>query len=175
MPKTKPPKLCKSGNQAFVYIDGKKHYLPGQWGSPEVKAAYARFELEWWENYRNPAKAPAVTLVQDGNNTDNTLGLLVAEYLAKVEGTMHPKDFGHVHTVIFDFLLKLYPNTAPVDSFTPKCLKLVRTAMVQSERFCRKVINAYPEQGRLQNLSPQIYLPQTYLWQGLKLSTEKVE
>ena len=104
--------------------------MTGQWGSPEVKAEYARFELEWWENYRNPTKAPAATLGQDGNSADTTLGSLVADYLTHAEGTMHPDDFRHVSTAVFDFLLKLYSDQTPVDSFTPKCLKLVRTAMV---------------------------------------------
>ena len=142
MPKTKPPKLCKDGKKAFVIIGGKKHYL-GLWGSTEVKAEYARFELEWWENYRSPAKAPPITLLQQGDNADTTIGLLVVNYLSHVEGTMHKKDFGHIRTAVFDFLLKLYSDNTPVDSFTPKSLKLVRTSMIQSHRFCRRVINSY--------------------------------
>ena len=71
MPKTKPPKLCRNGKHAYVRINGHRHYFEGQWGSPEVKAAYARFELEWWENYRNPAKASApITLLQPADNAD---------------------------------------------------------------------------------------------------------
>jgi len=139
MPKSKPPKLCKDGKKAFVLIGGKKHYF-GLWGSTEVKAEYARFQLEWWKNYRNPIKAPLITLEQNG---DTTIGNLAAFYLTHAERTMAMKDFLNCKTAIVDFVLELYSDDSSADSFTPKCLKLVRTAMVQSRRFCRGVINSY--------------------------------
>ena len=149
MPKlsSRPPKPSKhkSGKNeyAVVYIDGKKNNL-GRWGSPEAREAYARFEVEWWKNFRNPAQASKNTFLhRSGDHADTTLGSLVVDYLSHVEGIMHPDDYRHVHTAVFDFLLKLYSDKTPVDSFSPKCLKLVRSSMVQSERFCRKVINSY--------------------------------
>ena len=143
MAKSKPPKYCidNSKKKAFVRINGKKIYLPGASNSPESKIAYCRFETEWWENNQRPIKAPAVTL-QQGDIADATIGDLVAAYLPQVEGTLKPNEFWNVRTACMDFLIPLYADYA-VDSFTPKCLKLVRTSMVQSERFCRKVINGY--------------------------------
>ena len=54
MPKNKPPKYSRIGKYAVVYIPGTKkpHYL-GLYNSPEAKAAYARFEAEWWANFRS--------------------------------------------------------------------------------------------------------------------------
>ena len=106
--KIKTAKTMQRRKKAFVLIGGKKHYLTGQWGSPEVKAEYARFELEWWENYRSPIKAPPITLLRQGDDADTTVGFLVADYLSHMEGIMHPDDFRHVRTVVFGFLLKLY-------------------------------------------------------------------
>jgi len=143
MPKTKPPKLCKSGNQAFVLVDRKKHYLPGRWGSPETEAAYARFQLEWWENHRNPANAAKSALLQQGReNSDATVEQLAGLYLAYAEARLR-SDFSNVKTIIMDFLLPLFGGEYPVESFTPKCLKMVRSAMVQSGRFSRKTINKH--------------------------------
>jgi len=88
-------------------------------------------------------QSPPITLVQSGENADATIEFLVAHYQPHVEGALKPNEFWNVRTACMDFLLKLYPDTFPVDSFTPKCLKLVRTSMVQSRRFCRKVINGY--------------------------------
>ena len=70
MPKlsNRPPKPSrhKSGKNEYVvvYIDGKKSNL-GRWGSPEAKQAYARFEVEWWENYRRPVaeRVPTTTVL----------------------------------------------------------------------------------------------------------------
>jgi integrase len=42
-----------------------------------------------------------------------------------------------------EFLLAFYGDTTLADSFTPRCLKLVRNALVQSRRFCRNVVNKY--------------------------------
>ena len=147
MPKlsNRPPKPSrhKSGKNeyAIVYIDGKKNNL-GRWGSPEAKEAYARFEVEWWKNYRNPIHVQTNTFMHPNEGGAN-IGNLVVGYFAQAEGIMHPDDYRHVSTAVFEFLLKLYSDKNAVDSFTPKCLKLVRTSMVQSGRFCRKTINSY--------------------------------
>ena len=66
MTKTRPPKysIDKGKKKAYVRIDGKKNYLPGKSNSPESREAYARFEIEWWENSRRPvAERVPATLV----------------------------------------------------------------------------------------------------------------
>ena len=45
--------------------------------------------------------------------------------------------------IVQDFLAKLYGDSTAVDDFKPRCLKVVRDAMIQSRRFCRRVVNSY--------------------------------
>ena len=130
--KNKPPKYSKLKQYAVVYFQGKTHYL-GSYGSPESKAAYARFVAE---SRVDPVLLPP----QEGE--DVTMPDLVAAFLEHAKPTLDDATFGHYRTIAGDFLLKLYGDTA-VDGFKPRCLKLVRAEMIQSQRFCRNVINAY--------------------------------
>ena len=68
MPKltSRPPQYKQCGKYAVVYIDGKKNNL-GRWGSPEAKGAYARFEAEWWDNFRRPVPERTVNQTLPGN------------------------------------------------------------------------------------------------------------
>jgi hypothetical protein len=75
-------------------------------------------------------------------NVTVTVGFLATEYLPEAEEKLKPNEFWNVRTACMDFLIPLYANYL-VDNFTPKCLKMTRTAMVQSGRFSRKVINGY--------------------------------
>ena len=55
-------------------IDGKKSYLPGKSNSPESREAYARFEIEWWENSRRPLDERVPITLTDGEPmTDTTV------------------------------------------------------------------------------------------------------
>ena len=153
MPKSKPPKYSKLRQYAVIYLHGKAHYL-GQYGSPESKAAYARFEAEWWQNARlaierrsNPDIPPdngsiPVNPIQEAK-PDTTVRELAAVFLDHAKETLAKQNYEHYRIVVFDFLLKLYGDKTPVDSFSPRCLKLVRVDMIQSQRFCRKMINDY--------------------------------
>ena len=53
-PKSQTPgySLHKRSGRAYVTIDGKQHYLPGQHGSPESRAAYDRIIGEWLSSGR---------------------------------------------------------------------------------------------------------------------------
>jgi len=74
-----------------------------------------------------------------------TLTDLCTGFMDRVKPTLNKKDFGHCRIIVNDFLSKTYGDT-PVDSFKPSCLKRVRSAMIQSGRFCRKLINKYARQ-----------------------------
>ena len=51
MPKqNKPPKYCKMGKYAVVYLPGKKKIYLGLYGSPESHVAYSRFLAELQNN-----------------------------------------------------------------------------------------------------------------------------
>ena len=94
--KTKPPKYCidKGKKKAYVKIDGKKSYLPGKSNSPESKEAYARFEIEWWENSRCPvAERIPPTLVGNGIKTDTTVKEVALAFLQYAESAKNPLNF----------------------------------------------------------------------------------
>ena len=131
--KTRPPKYSKLKQYAVVYSNRKIHYL-GLYGSPESKTAYARFVAE---SRVDPIFAPP----QEGEKI--TVSDLVAAFLDHVKPTLDDSTFGHYRTLIADFLLKLYGDDIAVDDFKPRSLKLVRSEMIQSQRFCRNTINVY--------------------------------
>jgi len=125
------PKYCKLKEYAVVYLHGKIHYL-GDYGSPESKTAYARLVAE---NGANPAcylpKAEeGVSIVE-----------LTVAFLDHVKITQGDSGYTPCHIIVRDFLLRLYGKDTPVDEFKPSCLKLVRSEMVQSRRFCRNTVN----------------------------------
>jgi len=139
----KPPRH-KSGKNVYavVYTDGKKNNL-GRWGSPEAKAAYARFEVEWWENHRRPiAERVPPTLTTTGTKTDTTVSEVALAFLQYVEATKRPDNFTHYRIAVMDFLVKHF-GTTPADDFTAGSLNLIREAMIQSRRFCRLGVNDY--------------------------------
>ena len=133
MPKLKnrPPKYQKSGNYAVVYHHGKRIYL-GEYGSPESHITYSRFVAE---SQANP------TFYLTKGKTDVAICELTAAFLDNTKATADRNSYSHNRVVILDFLDKLYGDDTPVDSFKPSCLKLVREAMIQSRRFCRRMVS----------------------------------
>ena len=151
MPKTKPPKYCrdKGKNKAFVIIDGKKNYLPGKIDSAESREAYARFELEWWENSRRPvAERIAPSLIGGGVKDGITVSEVALAFLQWAESTKGRENFIHYRTATMQYLVKHY-GSLPADEFTAGCLNLTRQAMIQARRkdgrqlLCRNQINSY--------------------------------
>ena len=135
MPKLqkRPPKYCKMNKYAVVYYHGRPHYL-GLHGSPESKVAYARFVAELQANPTVfPLKGEKQVLVR----------VLTATFLDHAKANIDPISYGHVRTVVLDFLDKLFGDNTSVDDFTPRYLKLVRKEMIQSGRFCRRTVNDY--------------------------------
>jgi len=135
MPKLKnrPPEYRQSGKYAVVYHHGKRIYL-GDYGSPESHAAYSRFVAESRVN-------PTFHLTEE--KPDIVISELAAAFLEHAKATVNSTDYDHYRITLLDFLLKLYGDEFPVDDFKPRCLKLVRDAMVESRRFCRNTVNKY--------------------------------
>ena len=117
--------------------------MPGKSNSPESREAYARFEIEWWENSRRPiAERVPPTLPSSGEKTDTTVKEVALAFLQYAEATKAKTNFDHYRVGIMDFLIKHYGGI-PADEFTTSCLNLTRAAMIQSRRFCRVGINDY--------------------------------
>jgi len=134
MPKlNRPPKYCKDGKYAAVYLHGKKYRL-GPHGSTESQIAYARFLAE--------SKADPVFCAHKGK-ADTTVREIAATFLDYAKRTLAKPNYTHYRIVVVDFLLKFYGDDTPADAFKPSCLKLLREEMIQSGRFCRKQINEY--------------------------------
>ena len=131
--KNRPPKYQRSGKYAVVYHHGKRIYL-GDYGSPESHTAYARFVAE---SQANP------TFYLSKGESSVTVKELAAAFLDHAKVTQGDTDYKHCRTAVVEFLLKLYGDDTPADSFKPSCLKLVREEMVKSRRFCRNTINKY--------------------------------
>jgi len=138
----KPPKYSKVGKYAVIYQNRKPIYLPGLYGSAESKAAYARFEAEWWSSGGSQSKPAFLPSKKESADADATVRELCAGFLEHAEATLAPANYNHYRIVVLDFLMKLYGNTL-VDEFKPSCLKLVRAEMIRSGRFCRNHINSY--------------------------------
>jgi integrase len=143
MTKTKPPKYCidKGKKKAFVRVDGRKNYLPGRSGSPESREAYARFEIEWWENSRRPV-AERIAPTLPGNEEKPLVKEVALQFLRYVEATKTKSNFTHYRIATMDFLVEHYGSTH-ADDFNAGSLNLAREAMIQSRRFCRKQVNDY--------------------------------
>ena len=98
MTKTRPPKYCidKSKKKAFVRINGQKSYLPGKSNSAESREAYARFEIEWWENHRRPvAERVPTPQIDAGTKTDTTVKKVALAFLQYAESAKSPLNFGN--------------------------------------------------------------------------------
>ena len=133
--KNKPPKYAKLKNYAVVYYHGKIHYL-GLYGSDESRVAYARFVAESRVN-------PTFFLPKPSEGSGVAIRELAAAFLDHAQATLAPPNYNHYKIVVRDFLLKFYGDETLVDSFKPSSLKLLRSEMIQSRRFCRKMINDY--------------------------------
>ncbi|MDR0327724.1 MAG: hypothetical protein LBI05_05460 [Planctomycetaceae bacterium] len=133
MPKlnSRPPKYSKLKKYAVVYYRGKIHY-PGLYGSPESKVAYARLVAE--------IQANPVLLPPSGEK-HVTVRELSAAFLDHAKANTDPTSFSFNRVIVLDFLDKLFGDDTPVEDFKPSCLKLVREEMVNSRRFCRRIVN----------------------------------
>ena len=135
MPKliNRNPKLSKLKKYAVVYYHGKIRYL-GLHGTPEALTAYNRFCTEIQSN---------PTFVLQSGEAGITVQELVVAFLDHAKATLKAPNYTHYRIVLMDFLQKLYGDDTAANSFSPRCLKLVRSEMIQSHRFCRGIVNEY--------------------------------
>jgi len=135
MPKlnSRPHKYCKVGKYDVVYHQGKTHYL-GLHGSKESKTAFSRFL----------AKIQASpTFFPSKGEKCTTICELSAAFLDHAKTSMDSTTYSLYRVIVRDFLNELYGDDTPVDKFTPRCLTLVRDKMIQSGRYCRRIVNRY--------------------------------
>ena len=136
MPKSsKPPKYSKMGKYAVVYVHCKPRYL-GLYGSGESKIAYSRFLAEL-------QSSPSVPMLDVEKHV--TVRELTAAFLDYAVVNFDYKDYSHSRIIVLDFLDKLYGDNTSADGFKPRYLKLVREQMIQSRRFCRRIVNRYTQ------------------------------
>lgn len=120
--KTRPPKLSKSGNYGYVYLNGER-YAMGRWGSPEADRNYRRFVVEW-ATVGNAGCFDSRNVV--------TVEKLVFAYLQYAEKNVDHRDFGHTKTVS-QAIVDLYAGT-PTADFGPKALAAVQKNLEHSGR-----------------------------------------
>jgi integrase len=138
MPKSKkPPKYSKMNKYAVVYVHGKPRYL-GLYGSPESHVAYSRFVAELQAN-------PNPILSLSAGEKSVTVRELTAAFLDHAKANFGYTEYSHYRIIVLDFLDKLYGDNFPIEDFKPRCLKLVREEMIQSRRFCRRIVNRYTQ------------------------------
>jgi len=132
MPKIKnrPPKYCKDGRYAAVYIGGKRIRI-GHYGSPESRKEYARLCAEIGDN-------PTFSL---HGEKDITLDEVAIAYLYHAERRF---DKGHyeMYQTALKFATDIYGHR-PVNEFSPLKLQTVRDEIVRTrgEKCCRNTIN----------------------------------
>ena len=85
-----PPKYCKNGKYAIVYVNGKKIYL-GLFGSPESRQEYARVVAEW-------QTSPAVHVANSESNVVS-VSELAASFLE--DSKSRQDKIHHGHNVIY--------------------------------------------------------------------------
>jgi integrase len=130
------PKYCKvkvkKKQYAAVHLNGKTVYL-GAYGSPESKAAYTRIV----------AGIKAGTAPYSPSDKESvSIKALVLSFLDHVQGTIADQNYEH-HRAAVKELLACCDSDMPAGSFTPSCLKHFRQALINSQRFCRNMVNEY--------------------------------
>jgi hypothetical protein len=115
-------------NLGFVEIHGKRHYLPGTYGSKESKQACRRLLVEW-EAQGRPATPPPAT-------SDLTIVELMAAYLKHAKAHYRDRDgkptpeLACINAALRS-VKELYGRTLAVE-FGPLALKAVQAAMVKA-------------------------------------------
>jgi integrase len=136
----KVPSYCyhKASGQAVVRINSKDIYL-GVYGSPASKEKYQRVIAEWLAASQQGVSTP----LSRGKASTITVSELVLAYWQFVH-TYYVKngrptsEQDNVRQAL-RFVVNLYGHSA-AEEFSPKALKLVREAMIESGR-CRNLIN----------------------------------
>lgn len=124
-PNLLPLRVHKATQQAYVLIDGARHYL-GRNGTPETQARYDKFLMEWLARGRR-MQVP---------ETDVTIVEVVAAFKAHVERTYNDDRTLQRFKSAWVPLVELYGHTAAAE-FGPLKLKAVRERLILGKRGTR--------------------------------------
>ena len=105
-----PPRLSKSGNYAYVYLNGERLAM-GRYGSKEADQNYRRFLAEW-------ASSSRAAMVRPGSRA--SVEEIVCGYLDWAETNIDYRDYNHSKAALA-FVLELYARS-PAAEFGPKAL-----------------------------------------------------
>ena len=156
-PKYRKQSRPNSADEAFVELNGHRHYL-GAYGSPESKQAYHRLLAEWTANGRRlPVAADEVTVTE-----------LIAAYWRHAQSYYRKPDGTHTRSVeliktAMRPLKRLYGNTT-VGAFGPLAYKAVRQSMIDAG-LRRKTIERYMgliKQAVRWGVSEELVAPSVY-------------
>ena len=129
--KNRPPKYCRDGRYAAVYIGGKRIRI-GIYDSPESRKEYNRIISESKSN-------PAFSLQRE---KDVTLDEVAIAYLDYAERQFGKGSHYDNYRTALKFATDLYGHR-PVTEFSPLKLRTVRDEMIRTKGkdWCRKSIN----------------------------------
>ena len=126
-------RLHKPSGRAYVFLDGKKHYL-GPWGDAATEEKYRRLVAEWT---MNGGKLPPAR----GSKGTLTVAELCAAFLPWAERRYKSQGaISRTRCALRD-MLRLY-RTLPCQDFTPQCLRILQHEFA-ARGIARKTINQY--------------------------------
>lgn len=155
-------RLHKPSGQAFIELNGKRHYL-GKHGSAESKSKYDAMLADWLSNGRTAVAQPVTALPQ----SSITVAQLIARFDDHAKVYYATGNEAHNYKQVGNIAKRLY-GSLPVDHFTPKHFKQCREEMIELN-WVRSNINR--QTNRLRHIfkwgvSEAIVNPQT--WQALQ-------
>jgi integrase len=132
-PPRQPPRMVKNRGGARVRLSGRDFYL-GPWGSEAATTRYAELIAEWLQNHGS-LPAPQATPDPEGATVDELIALYVKLELATRPASMRAR----IRLALLP-LHEMFGQKVAAE-FTALHLTELRTAMVQSGRLARHVIN----------------------------------
>lgn len=109
----------------------RRDYWLGEYGSPESREKYARLLAEWESRGRRLLGTDRSATPRPG--TGPTITECIASYLPHLAAKYPQSSEAETHKSALRVLRELYGET-PIEDFTPKCLTLVREAMIAGKR-----------------------------------------
>lgn len=127
------PKKPHSSGQARITVDGKDYYL-GRWGTPESRAAHARFVLDWVARKGPPIDIKKATI---SSVCDSYLNYAKTYYVKRERPTGEYHKIKHITETIKGLF-----GSYPIGEFRQDSLKALRAHWV--EKPCSlNVVNQY--------------------------------
>jgi hypothetical protein len=143
-PNLLPLRVHKDTQQAYVLIDGARHYL-GRNGMPETQTRYDKFLMEWLAAGRR----------MQVSQSDVTIVEVVAAFKSYVEQTYEDERTVQRFKSAWEPLVYLYGQTAAAE-FGPLKLKGVRERVIVGKRGIRtrQYVNTFHCLGLSYRLGP---------------------